>query len=124
MSAIARYVPPSVVSHMQSMQHRLANMRDRAKEQEQTVVSTVASALTGATFGFLDGRYDRRELGGAPIAPVAGVLTHIGGFVVGGKDGAYLHSIGDAAIAVGMADIAREFGKKRKASSQNTGAWT
>jgi hypothetical protein len=124
MSAMARYVPPSVVSHMQSMQHRLANMKDRAKEQEQVVVSTVASALTGATFGFLDGRYDRRELGGVPIAPVAGVGAHIAAFALGGKEGVYLHSVGDAAIAVGMADIAREFGKKRKASSQNTGAWT
>lgn len=119
-NVVLRHVPPSVADKFERMSKRMANMAKNAQEQTAKAVRTAECAAAGAVLGFLDGRYDRTELFGAPLAGVAGVGFHIGGFVVGGDEAEHLHAIGDGCLAVYSAKVAKDVGvdRKNKANGQ------
>lgn len=117
MSVLARYVPPAVATHMQNMQSRLAAARARSAEMTTRAVRSAECVVTGGVLGYVEGRYDRTELMGAPLAPLVGVGAHLAAFTMGGKDAEHLHAVGDACLTVHAANVGREIGRERKAAA-------
>lgn len=122
-SAIARYVPPSVASHMQNMSNRLARYRENSREQVARVTRTAEMGLVGGALGFLKGAHNRTEVAGLPIGPVVGVIGHALGFAMGGRDAEHLHNVGDAGMTVGAYAFGEEVGRDRAAKQNKSTAY-
>lgn len=81
----------------ESARNTIANMRERARVQEERVYTVGEVALGAVGAGFVDGYWNKPDLFGLPATPVVGAvaaLAGLSGYVPGG-----MHV---AAIGIGM----------------------
>lgn len=115
--SLARYVPPSALAHMQNQARRLASFK-RAVEEQKTIFYRTGAALgTGIAVGYVQGRYDLDEVRGVPVVPVVGGLLHVAAFMLDDSTSEHLHNIGDACVAIGSHQFARQLGADQRAKS-------
>lgn len=114
------HVSPRVADKFERMAGTIRRMREENKSAIARTERTVAVAVTGAGLGYLEGRYDRTEIAGAPIAATIGVLATVAGYAMGGESAEPLFAVGDGALGVASFKFMKDVGVEHKNKANNT----
>lgn len=106
----------ALARNAQSARNTLANIREKARVQEERVYmvgEVAAGALLG---GFVDGYWQKPEIAGMPAVPVVGAILALGGLAGVVPGGMHVSSLGIGLLAGPLYAKASEKGAESAAT--------
>jgi hypothetical protein len=89
----------ALARNAQAARNTLANMREKAKVQEERLYTVGEVALGALAGGFVDGYWQKPEVAGMPLVPVLGAVMALGGLSGVVPGGAHASAIGVGLLA-------------------------
>jgi hypothetical protein len=114
------HLPPKAYQLMKSQRATIDRIKAKAKEQTERAAHSALVAGTAAGLGYLEGRHNRKEFGGAKTSLLAAVVGHTVAIVGPGAYADYAAAVGDGGLAVLGYQWGRDTGVRHANEANNS----